>query len=127
MDRSRRRFLAAIGLAPAWSWFLPANASASRPPSDVLISMFSDLAAPLGIGRAYLRDHPGEQDADLLLRQVFGAVSPPDSSTMRAHLADRRREDFTRGRTVCLDGWVLGRTEAQACALTCLLVGGADA
>jgi len=30
------------------------------------------------------------------------------------------RDDFARGRTVQLEGWILSRTEAEICALTLL-------
>lgn len=39
-----------------------------------------------------------------------------DGNIIHSRLVELRMEDFTAGRVVVIDGWVLARTEAEACA-----------
>lgn len=70
------------------------------------------------IGAAYLSAHP-EESAVLpaFLRGL--RARPGDARGLAGELAALVRADFERGNTVRLDGWVLSRTEARLCALTC--------
>lgn len=43
-----------------------------------------------------------------------------DGSVVRSRLAELRAEDFAAGRVEVIDGWVLARTEAEACAVVFL-------
>jgi hypothetical protein len=84
-----------------------------------------ELLAALGdgpvraIGARYRALPAAERDAAALRSAIlasrpisarlFGASSPSVSELVR--------DDFTHGRTVVLDGWVLALTEARQCAL----------
>ena len=75
------------------------------------------------IGERYRAMTRDEGDAESLRRAIedsrpgaarfLGAAGPS--------IADLVREDFDRGRTVVVDGWVLSRTEARQCALYSLV------
>lgn len=71
------------------------------------------------IGTRYRATHPRERDA----ASIRGAILA--SRPWRARLtgmatptiADLVRDDFERGRTVVVNGWLLSATEARQCAL----------
>ncbi len=86
-----------------------------------LVSLFSDLEAPLAVGRRYLELYPDEADRARLRAGLIGPARPLDREALRARLARRCGQDFRDGNTVIVDGWVLARTEARACALAALL------
>ncbi len=80
------------------------------------------------VGREYLRIVPSEGDTATLVELVC-------SSTLEAHrwvpdqnlealgewLRARQQDDFVRGRTVRVHGWVLSVTEARLCAVAALV------
>jgi hypothetical protein len=45
---------------------------------------------------------------------------PPEAGDLLAFFRERFAEDFGRGNTVMIGGWVLSRTEARLCALAVL-------
>ena len=69
------------------------------------------------LGAAYLTRFPAERDRERLMDLVF------PEATSEGSLQERIRLDFTVGRTVKLDGWVLSVTELRYCALTALQFG----
>ena len=109
MTMDRRHFLrltafaTTIGLVP--------TARAKRAAIDAAISR-PELLDALGpktvraIGARYRSMYPAEDDARVLVNAI-------DIS--------RVRDDFARGRTVVVDGWLLSTTEARQCALFSLL------
>lgn len=78
------------------------------------------------LGEAYLRAHPEERDVDVLLQGLAQAGvresggDGPAGGRLRRALASAARADFVAGDTVDVDGWLLSRTEARACAVACL-------
>jgi hypothetical protein len=72
------------------------------------------------IGAAYLEMFPSEkkqdQLADLLLADSTGQ-SIPKTADLPLQLHQNITEDFNRGKTVIINGWVLSQTEARQCAL----------
>lgn len=86
------------------------------------------LASALGadairaLGRAYMQATPGERDASALTRALQAAAREardyPWSPTPTA--SDLVARDFTAGRTVFVDGWLLSANEARQCALFAL-------
>ena len=123
---NRRSFLYTAGAAT-----LGVAVASCRAPSasDARALARPELLARLGeapvraIGASYRATRPAEGNADQLRRAIlasrpvharlFGASGPS--------LAEMVRDDFARGRTVVVDGWILSVTEARQCALFSLL------
>jgi hypothetical protein len=112
MPMNRRHFLrlaafaAAIGLVPE------AGAEPSAAVGALGHPELLDVLGPKAvraIGAHYRTMHPSEDDARVLVDAI-----PFD-------VAGLVREDFARGRTVVVDGWLLSTTEARQCALFSLL------
>lgn len=75
------------------------------------------------IGERYRATTRDESSAESL-REAIERSRPAASRFLGAAspaLEDLLREDFERGRTVVVDGWVLSRTEARQCALYSLI------
>jgi hypothetical protein len=127
----RREFLwqalaacGAGGLVPAApAWGAP-RVSAERA-ATTTASYFGDQAAAVRtVGEAYLRQLGRDASRESVLATARGALGAIDrardpSGAIRA-LIRAVREDFERGRSVQLEGWVLSRTEAEICVLTLL-------
>ena len=76
------------------------------------------------VGEAYLRQLGRDTTRESVVAAARGALDAIDRSrdqpgAIRA-LVRAVREDFERGRSVQLEGWILSRTEAEICALTLL-------
>ncbi len=76
------------------------------------------------IGAAYLRQLGSGTDRASILDAAPAALEAiargRDERGAVRRLTRAVRDDFTRGRTVQLEGWILSRTEAELCALTLL-------
>ena len=72
------------------------------------------------LGRAYLRRHPGESHATLLLRELPGVRSAHPVRPQLPRLTNTIVSDFDAGRVVNVDGWELAGTEARAAAAIAL-------
>ena len=76
------------------------------------------------IGEAYLRQLGREGNRESILAAARGALQfierERDERGAMVALARAVREDFERGRSVQLEGWILSRTEAEICTLTLL-------
>jgi hypothetical protein len=122
----RRAFLAAAAAAAACG--APALAVLQpRPqpaPDADLALIFKHRQSAIAIGRRYLSRYPGEAVPQRLAEDLRRAGAGDPAATRRA-LRARVREDFERGETVLLDGWVLARSECQACAALALAAGAA--
>jgi hypothetical protein len=73
------------------------------------------------IGRRYLSAYPEEADVDHLRRALVGQSAAPHTDQLEARLAQLRQQDFEGGEIAIVDGWILARTEARACALLTLV------
>jgi hypothetical protein len=86
---------------------------------DRLAGALGGSSTVQSIGRGYLRAHPDEASRGALATELCAAL-PVDGMTCHARALDVLGTcsvaDFRAGRTVQVDGWVLGRTEARACA-----------
>ena len=85
------------------------------------LRIFKDISAPRAVGAQYLETHPRESDVDLLVTEIFGNAPPTDPRELASRLGERCKADFHNDDIVILDGWILARSEARACALTSLL------
>jgi hypothetical protein len=88
--------------------------------NQCLLSLFRDIDAPRALGDRYLAIYPADTNRRTLGADVFGTAKTVDPQSMRTHLARRVSQDFTDGNTVIVDGWVLARSEARACAMVAL-------
>lgn len=118
----RRHFLRLAGVATFGA--LASGCAAGRE-YDAVALAHPELLKSLGpervraIGERYRATTREESNAESL-RQAIEDSRPAASRFFGAPgpaLEDLVREDFERGRTVVVDGWVLARTEARQCAL----------
>lgn len=107
----------------------PAHVHQATAASDRVVrssaGYFGDRAeAVRAIGEAYLRQLGRDQNRESILAVARGTLESIDRARDERSaiqmLVRTVREDFERGRTVQLDGWILSRTEAEICALTLL-------
>ena len=76
------------------------------------------------IGLVYRRAFPKEDYPETLKAAILsdsGLSEGLADSTLRARLDQQVRDDFERGCTVQLNGWILSVTEARQCALFSIL------
>jgi hypothetical protein len=93
-----------------------------------LVAALNRPSAAAAVGRAYLVAHADECDAGYLAHQIMerlhGAgedTTRADGTCLRRAIAVEIRRDFTMGRVVSVDGWILSQTEARLCGLAALL------
>jgi hypothetical protein len=117
----------AIGAKNVWARQSVPTPPAWRPIARKLSTLFEQPLSARSIGAAYLDGAPAEADPQRLLA-LLGGTPETSADLMRASVEDlrnrfrrQRREDFARGRTVLVRGWVLSATEARLCALACLV------
>jgi hypothetical protein len=128
----RRSFLAfSTGLIAT---FGVARMSAARTQPEVdtaqalVDSIKMDRDAALGIAIPHWRRLPEERNVKQLLARfgeangdIVSVATSTDRGTLRRLLRQRIRDDFSRGQTINIDGWVLSATEVRLCALTARL------
>ena len=126
--RRRTFLLLATATAAAFGWRPPAwsGAGPQVAPGDGLPFAFRHRDSVIAIGRRYLSRYPDAAGARILADEVRRAGGG-DPAAARAALGARVREDFARGDTVRLEGWVLARSECRACAAVALAAGAAAA
>ena len=88
---------------------------------DCFRDLFTDLGPPSDIGHHYLQSFSQERNRAFLQRAITGENQLHDARQLRTLLAQKREHDFRNGNIATVDGWVLSRTEARACALVALL------
>lgn len=82
-----------------------------------LLSLILDEESVMAIGAKYNEKFPGESSERALARALF-----PDSENQSYDkLEEMTQADFSQGKMVVIDGWVLSKTEARQCALHHLL------
>jgi hypothetical protein len=119
----RRTFLlVATAAAAAWGSLRPALPGSPRPaPGAGLGLVFKHRDSAIAIGRRYLDRYPD----DALPAVLAEHANTGDPAAARSALRAGIRQDFERGDTVLLDGWVLARSECRACAALALAAGAA--
>ena len=78
------------------------------------------------IGQKYLAQIPEENDRQILLGHLHGEVpicelEKSDAAGWCSKIKSQISNDFSAGRTVLLDGWVISQTEARFCAYCSLI------
>ena len=134
-NSSRRRFLTALSGLSAYSFLSPSRVLAtcrqlsdSDPLAVKLVALFTHEDSAQMIGQTYLQRVPEEADVHVLVDRICSSqlarraeLLEADTSTLRAWLSQQQRQDFLRGGTVKVQGWMLSATEVRLCALTVLL------
>ena len=72
------------------------------------------------LGSRYLSAHPSEARSDALVRELVGTAAPMSAAEASRAVAVGIRSDYSAGRTVNVDGWVLSRAEARLYALVAI-------
>src|SRR5215213_5292994 len=102
----RRRFIL-VSLTAAGAIGLPL--AGCSPAHDALapgmLSSLCDKKTLRAIGSAYLQQHAGEKNKDVLTKLILNA---------------NVQDDFKKGNIVVIKGWVLAVTEARQCAFLTL-------
>jgi hypothetical protein len=85
-----------------------------------VMALFDDLSGARALGNQYLRAHTEEANLGILLDLLGAESGTIELDALRRKIAQRVADDFLVGRIVHVDGWVLARTEARACAIAAL-------
>jgi len=83
-------------------------------------ALFPSLAAAAKLGRQYLREAGADKSREVLLEELGLAPAGRHRADTLTAIRERRHADFFAGALVTIDGWVLARSEAAACALLAL-------
>ena len=104
----------ALGIGDAFSREWATSSNSFR-------DLFTDLGPPREIGTLYLQSFSQEGSCAFLKKAITGDIRLRDVNQLRTLLAQKREHDFRTGDIAIVDGWILSRTEARACALMALL------
>lgn len=129
---TRRKFLLSATVIGTFSWLacthwlhrIRISRAQTKPGTDIkvhLLELFTDQEAPRFLGKRYLDLYPQHRARTLLLAKQIQLVRPQTSLALKTMLTRQRESDFHNGETVLIDGWLLARTEVEACALTVIL------
>ncbi len=119
----RRKFLLlslpglAISLVAVWLYKIKTSVKRDLTPSD--LAGICDKNTLLKIGNAY-RIKTGENNREYLEELLLDDSELRDSE-LRIFLNNKVTEDFDKGNTILIEGWLLSVTEARQCALFSLL------
>jgi hypothetical protein len=125
-----RRFVAGGTVLGLFGWI---GARSIRPPEATseaeaaILTILPHWESASHIGRLALASWPQMRDRMSLLSAVLGdlqlditEVAQVTASELGNRLSWRIRMDFSVGRTVSLDGWLLSLAEVRVCALAAL-------
>lgn len=126
-DGKQRRYLlhllCGLCVQPALACFGSPRATGktdvTRARSTLLRELLSDVESAVIIGKAGLAEY-GPVPATEWAVEICGIIDGEafTNSRERKNQTEKRiRQDFTLGRTITIDGWVLSRTEAALCIL----------
>lgn len=125
----RRKFIRLSALGGAAIGIAGINCHHARPEfysileKPAQLSYICDTKTIREIGRAYRLQIPAESEADKLLELMTvdsagKSVSSSSDKLFLQNLVDQKIvQDFEKGNTVVVKGWILAVTEARQCAL----------
>ena len=124
----RREFLWQVLTGCGSGLLVPTPASAQSGHADRAATIGAGYFGDQGdavrtVGEAYLRQLGRDTTRESVVaaaRGALDAIGSRDQPGATRALVRAVRDDFERGRTVQLDGWIVSRTEAEICALTLL-------
>jgi hypothetical protein len=113
----RREFIGLVAVGAA-GVVLPAAASSLPAVAHPrLLDILHDDEVVREIGRSYREMAAGQNDVRALTEAILADRTGSVSAAVGARLDQQVKDDFTLGRTVKVNGWILSVTEAQQCAL----------
>jgi hypothetical protein len=117
---------AVVGLQPKLGLALTEAEADSL--SDKLLSIFSQRRSAAVVGTSWLRQLDERPEVDALVEGVMDhldltprSLHASDVGSLRQRVRTKVSEDFAAGRTISVDGWVLGRTEVHLCGIAALV------
>jgi len=87
----------------------------------VFLSRLFDKETINEVGKLYLQKSPQENSEDKLVQLLANNTNAADERAIHEYLDTAIRNDFEKGNTLTVKGWVLAITEARQCALFSLL------
>ena len=113
--------LTALGLTKAGLKLVQPASEVPEPLMSLLDLLKPCRKSAAIIGKRYLMLTPEEDDRQILLRRLLAEISisefhESDTAGLCSEIKSRISRDFSSGRTVLIDGWVISRTEARLCA-----------
>lgn len=132
MEMTRRVFLLSVSVLGIFSWLTCAHwppryqvsGGQAMPFGELkrsLLELFTDQNSSRLLGKRYLDLYPHHRARAILLGKRIQSLQPQTSTDLKRMLSRQRESDFQNGETVLVDGWLLARTEVEACALTVIL------
>ena len=118
----RRNFLlfSALGAGavalPLWYFKFRAQGYNSLLYEPEYLSYILDEAAIGELGTSYRKQNPEEASEPELISLLPESGKAMDDSGLK-QIRKRIKTDYEEGAIVCLDGWLLSKTEARQCAL----------
>jgi hypothetical protein len=73
------------------------------------------------IGECYRQSVPAEDSRQAIEEAIRAELNSTRLAPIDQRLRDQVQRDFTHGRTITVNGWILSVTEARQCALFSLL------
>ena len=118
----RRKFILLSGLGvsaiaiPTWyyKFNIPEDDQLLTEPE--LLSYIWDDAAIIEIGEIYRKQFSDENSEPKLMKHLSEYKST-ETTTITEVLQQQITDDYNKGNTVMVNGWILSRTEARQCAL----------
>ncbi len=129
---TRRYFLQLLVLLAGYGVTTKVFAGAASPGSEHVEQLSKKLLDILGeknsayiVGRKYIEKAPNEADPKQLVAMICSGSDDfrCDGEMLKKHVIMQSRSDFSNGRTVSVDGWVLSLTEARLYALASITQG----
>lgn len=106
--------IAAVAVPTYWYYFTDADYDPALARPEALSLIWED-AAIRDIGKKYRALPTGESRQRSLVNLL--KLPDADSKSLAAKMGQRISEDFEKGETAIVDGWMLSKTEARQCAL----------
>jgi hypothetical protein len=112
MERRRFVILALAGTA-AVSFTFPQCASGSDDGRPQLLFPLIGKAKTIEIGKAYVERFPSESDPKKLTALISATLNEQPASAVKVSI----QNEFSNGKVVIINGWILSLTEARQSAL----------
>lgn len=89
------------------------------------LSHILDVKNIRAVGEAYLKQSPAENDKSKLMGLLMtdGLLKDTSAGSIHSFFDKKSQQDFEKGNTTVIDGWILSVTEARQCALFALMQG----